>query len=62
MTVYPNNLSQVAIVVCVCIEIGTVGSQLSVSERLDVAMFLAAAGEKCSGHWSSATGEIKAAI
>ena len=32
------------------------------SERLDVAMFSSAAGKTHSAHWSSATGEIKAAV
>ena len=32
------------------------------SERLDIAMFFAAAGNRHSGHWSSATGESKAAV
>ena len=32
------------------------------SERLDVAMFSAAAGKIRSGHWSSATGESKPAV
>ena len=32
------------------------------SERLDVAMFLEAVGKRRSSHWSSATGESKAAV
>ena len=32
------------------------------SKRLDVAMFSSAAGKTRSAHWSSATGEIKAAV
>ena len=42
----------------------TVGSRLFelrlfISERLDVAMFLAVAGKRRSSHWSSATGKAK---
>ena len=31
-------------------------------ERLDKALFLAAVEKQCSSHWSSATGESKAAV
>ena len=48
----------------------SVGSRLSeshypisrLSKHLNVTMFSAAAGKRHSGHWSSATGESKAAI
>ena len=32
------------------------------SEHLDVAMFLAAVGKRCSHYWSAVTGESKAAV
>ena len=43
-----------------CLNLDYPNSQLS--ECLDVTMFLAAAEKRRSGHWSSATGESKAAV
>ena len=47
---------------CVHHRVGTRLSESRLSERVDIAMFLAAAGKRRSGHWSSAAGESKPAI